>query len=371
LFTLGLIVNPVAGMGGRLGLKGTDGEEILRICRQAGARAEAPGRALEALRQLEPARADLRVLAYPLDMGENEARAAGLDTAVIGRIEPGRTTFLDTRQAALDLHRAGADLILFAGGDGTARDVYAALGDAAVVLGIPAGVKIHSAVFATTPRAAGRLALQYLRGAVGQVKEAEVMDIDEAAFRQGRVAAELYGYLRIPFEPALVQGRKAGRSRSEQAELELLSHCVRDRMQPGVLYILGSGTTMRSIKDRLGPGGTLLGVDVALDRKLIASDVNEQGLLDLLDGRPARIIITIIGGQGYLFGRGNQQISPQVIRRVGRENIQVVATKDKIVPLTGRPLLVDTGDEAINDLLTGYLRVTTGYYEQYIFRVSS
>ena len=226
-------------MGGRLGLKGTDGEQIQRICREAGAQAEAPGRAVEALRQLEPIRDSVQVLTYPQDMGEEEARAAGLATRVVGSIQPGRTTFLDTRQAARDLARAGVDLLLFAGGDGTARDLCAAVGDAAVVLGIPAGVKIHSAVFATTPRAAGRLACQYLRGTAGQVKEAEVMDIDEAAFRQGRVSAELFGYLRIPFERNLVQSMKAGRAGSGEADLELISHFVWDHMQPGVLYILG------------------------------------------------------------------------------------------------------------------------------------
>jgi predicted polyphosphate/ATP-dependent NAD kinase len=368
---LGLIVNPIAGMGGRLGLKGTDGESIQRICREAGAQAEAPGRAREALRQLEPIRDSLQVLTYPRDMGEHEARSAGLATQVIGTLEGERTTSMDTRRAACDLADAGVDLLLFAGGDGTARDLQVAVAEATVVLGIPAGVKIHSAVFATTPRAAGQLALLYLKGGIRRLKEAEVMDIDEKAFRDGRVSAELFGYLRIPYEEHLVQGMKAGRSRSEEADLELLSHYVLDHMQPGVLFILGSGTTMRRIKDRLGPGGTLLGVDVALDHKLIATDVNEQGLLELLDGRPARIVVTVIGGQGYLFGRGNQQISPRVIRRVGRDNIQVVATRDKVIPLTGRPLLVDTGDPEVDAQLSGYIRVTTGYFEQFMFPVSS
>lgn len=371
LKTLGLIVNPLAGMGGRVGLKGTDGEEIQRLCREIGARPEAPGRTVEALKQLAPILGQVKILTYPSDMGENEARAAGFSPDVIGTIDPGHTTSLDTCQAAEDLKREGVDLILFAGGDGTARDIFATVQDTVVALGIPAGVKIHSAVYATTPRTAGQLVLRYFQGRAHQLKEAEVMDIDEEAFRQGRVSAELFGYLKIPYEKDLVQCKKAGRTSSEESNLEMLSHYIYDGMKPGVLYILGSGTTMRAIKNRLAADNTLLGVDVAMDRKIIARDVGERALLDLMDGRPAKIVVTVIGGQGYIFGRGNQQISPQVIRRVGRENILVVATKNKITALTGKPLLVDTGDEEMNAYLAGHIRVIAGYYEQYMFRVSS
>ena len=367
---LGVIVNPLAGMGGRVGLKGTDGEDIQRICREAGAVPEAPGRAVEALKQLLPATDELEVITYPADMGEHEVRAAGLIPRVIGRIDHGRTTFRDTRQAALDLRNEGADMVLFAGGDGTARDIYASVQDTLVALGIPAGVKIHSAVFATTPRSAGMLARQFLSGKACDLREAEVMDIDEAAFREGRVSAELHGYLRIPYEKSLVQCMKAGRTGSEGAHLDVIADCICERMEPGVLYILGSGTTMRAVKNKLSDETTLLGVDVALDHRIIARDLSERRLLALLDGRPARIVVTIIGGQGYIFGRGNQQISPKVIRRVGRENIIIVATKDKITALTGKPLLVDTGDEDTNQYLSGHMRVVAGYIDEYMFRVS-
>jgi predicted polyphosphate/ATP-dependent NAD kinase len=371
LKTLGLIVNPVAGMGGRVGLKGTDGAEIQRICRQMGAKPEAPGRAAEALKQLEPIRDQVEIVTYPYDMGEDEAKAAGFTPRVIGTIEKDCTTFQDTRRAAEELKREGVDLILFAGGDGTARDVYAAVQDTVVALGIPAGVKIHSAVFATTPRTAGQLVLQYFLGKARQLKEAEVMDIDEEAFRQGRVSAELFGYLKIPYEKNLVQSMKAGRASSEESDLEMISYYICDEMQPDVLYILGPGTTIRGIKNRLNPDNTLLGVDVALDKKIIARDVSEQALLELMDAKPAKIVVTVIGGQGYIFGRGNQQISSRVIRQAGRENILVVATKDKITALAGKPLLVDTGDEETNAYLAGYMRVIAGYYEQFVFRVSA
>jgi predicted polyphosphate/ATP-dependent NAD kinase len=151
----------------------------------------------------------------------------------------------------------------------------------------------------------------------------------------------------------------------------MISYYICDEMQPDVLYILGPGTTIRGIKNRLNPDNTLLGVDVALDKKIIARDVSEQALLELMDAKPAKIVVTVIGGQGYIFGRGNQQISSRVIRQAGRENILVVATKDKITALAGKPLLVDTGDEETNAYLAGYMRVIAGYYEQFVFRVSA
>ena len=358
-------------MGGRVGLKGTDGEEIQRRCRELGAEPEAPGRTVEALKQLEAIREDLEILTYPFEMGEEEARAAGFQPSVMGSVERGNTTAGDTRRAAEDLLGRGAELILFAGGDGTARDICSAVSVKIAALGIPAGVKIHSAVFGTTPRAAGLLALRYFEGRARQLKQAEVMDIDEQAFRLGRVSAALYGYLSIPYEQDLVQSMKAGRIGSEEAELQAISSYVQEQMEPDTLYIMGPGTTMRAIKNRIDPENTLLGVDVVQNGRIVARDAGEQTLLRLIEGNPARIVVTVIGGQGYIFGRGNQQISPRVIRKTGRENIVVVASKMKIAALAGRPLLVDTGDEETDRLLAGYMRVVAGYRELYMFRVSA
>jgi predicted polyphosphate/ATP-dependent NAD kinase len=369
---LGLIVNPVAGIGGRVGLKGSDGAEIQRQARALGAEPHAGERAAEALERLRRVE-NLTVVTYPGEMGEDAVRAAGFEPVVIGDIEPGATTAADTQEAARRMHERGVDLLLFAGGDGTARDVYEAVGLEQPALGIPAGVKIHSAVYATHPRSAGELAVLYLQGQVASLREAEVMDIDEEAFRGGALQARLYGYLMVPYRSSLVQSQKVP-SRGEAAAQAAIAEDVAGKMEPGVLYIVGPGTTTRAIAQELGLDKTLLGVDVVLDGELAARDANEADLLALLDrhaGREARIVVTPIGGQGYLLGRGNQQLSPRVIRRVGRDNIMVVSTPDKLHALGSQPLLVDTGEREVDEMLSGYLMVITGYNERAVRRVGA
>ena len=366
---LGLIINPVAGLGGRVGLKGSDGLEVQERARQRGAQPMAGARAVEALRVLAKVEG-LEVLAYPGEMGAEAAMAAGLSPTVIGEILPGRTTAEDTRRAAREMREHGVDLLLFAGGDGTARDIYDAVGLELPALGIPAGVKMHSAVYAVSPHAAGELAALYLRRQVSRLHEAEVMDIDEEAFRQGVVAARLYGYLRVPYRGALLQGAKVGGGLSEPAALQAIAQAVLERMEEGCLYIVGPGTTTRAIAAALGVEKTLLGVDVYAGRQLLAADVDEARLLELVRMHPARIIVSPIGGQGYLFGRGNQPISPAVLAAVGPKNILVVSTPEKLQRLRSRPLLVDSGDRAVDRMLGGYVRVVTGYREETVYRVA-
>lgn len=369
---LGLIVNPIAGMGGRCGLKGTDGADILARACALGAEPESPCRAGLALSQLAPLKDGIEILTVSGDMGQKEALEAGFRPTVLFTIDDKTTTSEDTRRAAREMAEAGVDLILFSGGDGTARDVYAAAGPDTVCLGVPAGCKIHSGVYGINPRNAGELAALYLQGKVSKVKQAEVMDIDEEAFRQGRVSAELFGYLTVPRDEARVQGGKAGRAQSDENALNAIAYYLMDGMDADTLYILGTGSTVFGIKQRLGIAGTLLGVDVTRGRELVAVDVTERQLLDLLGpegSARAKIVVTVIGGQGYIFGRGNQQLSPRVIERVTRDNIIVVATKQKIAALGGKPLLVDTGTEETNAMLTGYMRVVTGYNEQIAVRV--
>jgi len=313
---------------------------------------------------------ELEIITYPGEMGEDTARACGLEPTVIGSIKPGETTPEDTMNAAREMLRLRVGLLLFAGGDGTARDIYNAIGEELPALGIPAGVKIHSAVFGANPMSAGDLAASYLRGKVSNLREAEVMDIDEEAFRQGIVSAKLYGYLKIPFRRRLVQSLKIASRPGEKASLEAIACEVVDRMGDDCLYIIGPGSTTRAITSKLGLNKTLIGVDVVFKGKLLATDVSESQLLNLLEGRDAKIIVTPIGGQGCIFGRGNQQISPEVIKRVGRDNIIVVSTPEKINSLGGRPLWVDTGDRAVDRMLSGYTRVVTGYNEQAICKVS-
>lgn len=366
---LGVIVNPVAGMGGRVGLKGTDGVEIVNKARQLGASPESPRRTVEALRVIHRIKDQIEVLTYPQEMGENEAKESSFLSTTLGSIRSGETTSQDTQQAAKDMKNMGVDLLLFAGGDGTARDIYTAVGHELTVLGIPAGVKIHSAVYAVNPRQAGEVAISFLTNPELRVIEAEVMDIDEVSFREGVVAAKLYGYLRIPEERQFIQSAKSGGIQSEEQHIEGIANELASGLEQDCLYIFGPGTTTRDILARLGLEKTLLGVDVVLNRQLIAKDVNEQQLIALIDGKKAKVVVTVIGGQGYIFGRGNQQISPEIIRKIGKENIIVVATKEKLASLRGKPLLIDTGDEAVDKMLNGYVRVITGFEEYSVYKV--
>lgn len=367
----GLIVNPIAGMGGRVGLKGTDGADIVRKARQLGASPESPRRAVEALKVIQKIRDELEILTYPQEMGENEAKECGFSPTTIGSIRRGETTFEDTRRAAKDMKKFGVDLLLFAGGDGTARDIYKAVGPEVTVLGIPAGVKMQSAVYALTPRQAGEVAVTFLTDTSPGVAEGEVMDIDEVSFRKGVVTARLYGYLQIPDQKRFIQSVKSGGIQAEKQIIQGIANDLINNMENDCLYIFGPGTTTRDILAQLGLEKTLLGVDVVLNRQLIARDVNEHQLFGLIDGQKAKIVVTVIGGQGYILGRGNQQLSPEIIRRLGRENIIVVATKEKLASLQGRALLVDTGDENVDKMLIGYAKVITGLDDYVVYRVAS
>ena len=437
---LGLIVNPVAGVGGKVGLKGSDGVEILQRALALGAVREAPRRAELALARLARLREHVEIVTCPGEMGETEARACGFEPVVLeGVTGVSRTTGLtganlttgamgtrraggrralvdvlpdgtplttpdDTVAAARALRDRGVDLLLFAGGDGTARDVYRALGAGAelAVLGVPAGVKMHSAVYATTPARAGELAALFLhdRPAAVRLREAEVMDIDEDAFRSDRVSARLFGYLQVPYERSMVQCAKAGGVAGDAAVLRAIAADVVHGMAPGVVYLLGPGTTTRSVAEALGVEKTLLGVDAVRDRRLIGADLNERQILEMIAaasapappspaagrrGDPAasaapdaaeaplaavRIVVTVIGGQGHIFGRGNQQLSAAVVDRVGPENVMVVASQTKLLSLCGRPLLVDSGDPALDERFSGYLQVVTDFGRRTMYKVA-
>jgi len=368
---LGLIVNPIAGMGGRTGLKGTDGAEVLNAAKLMGASPESPRRAVDALRVLDRIRDQIEVLTYPQEMGETEAKQTSFSPTIVGSIKSGETTPEDTRNAAREMKDRGVDLLLFAGGDGTARDVYRAVGQELTVLGIPAGVKMHSAVYAITPKHAGEAAVNFLTSQVPKTTDAEVMDIDEVSFRKDVIAAKLYGYLRIPEERQFIQNAKSGGAQTERQAIQGAANDLIESMEKDCLYIIGPGTTTRDILLNLGLTKTLLGVDVVLNRQLIAKDVNETQLSTLIKGRKAKIVVTVIGGQGYIFGRGNQQISTEIITNIGKENIIVVATKEKLASLRGRPLLIDTGSEAVDKMFRGYVRIRTGYGTYAICKVTT
>src|SRR5215211_4726953 len=259
---LGLIVNPIAGMGGAVGLKGTDRPETLNCARELGAVPHSGERAAATLAVVREWFGDgVTIVAAGGAMGEEAARAAGFDPEVIGPVA-GETTAADTRTAAARMAAYGVDLLLFADSDGTARDIYAAIGSGLPALGIPSGVKMHSAVYATTPRAAGETVVRFLTSGAARCREAEVMDIDEDAFRDGRVSARLFGMLLTPDVPHLIQRLKAGSGGGGTGALVGIADEVIERMRDGALYIIGPGTTTRAIVERMGGEKTLLGLDL-------------------------------------------------------------------------------------------------------------
>jgi len=295
-------------------------------------------------------------------MGQEECEKLRIPAEMIGG-GSGESSAGDTIRAAKEMAGLGVDLLLFAGGDGTARDIMDAVGRTLPVLGVPTGCKIHSAVYAINPKFAGAAVRKMIEdGKVPRLREAEVMDIDEDLFREGVVNARLYGYMNIPDDRQRMQNLKSGRSMSEQASVEMLSNCVADSMERDALYIIGSGSTMMKVKEKLGIDGTLLGVDLVYNGEQVCEDAAENQILDALEKyRRAKIIVTVIGGQGYIFGRGNQQISAAVLSRVGKENILVAMSKDKADSLFMQNLYIDTSDEDVNRALCGYYRVLVGY----------
>ncbi len=369
-FKLGFIVNPFAGIGGSVALKGSDGEQIRDQALKLGAQQLAPIKAQTALEMIAPElKSSIELITASSDMGETAAKAAGFNPTIVANIaQP--SSAKDTRQLVERLEAANVDLILFAGGDGTARDVFSSLKQDIPVLGIPAGCKIHSGVYAVTPKAAGLLIGQLAAGELLSLKEASVMDIDEEAFRQGSVRARTFGSMTVPDSLQFVQATKEGGKEVEELVLDDIAADVIEAMEPDVYYAIGSGSTCAFIMEQLGLPNTLLGVDIIQNNQLIQADVTANDLLNLANsGSPLEIIITLIGGQGHIIGRGNQQISPQLIRTIGWDKVQVVATKSKLKALQGRPLIIDSGDASLDDELRGTKRIITGYHDAVIYRV--
>lgn len=366
-FNVGLVINPLAGLGGSVGLKGSDNvaEQALAL----GAVPKANIRCLEALSQLSAM--DVCIYTFAGDMGENCALQAGITTHVVGQAKTQPSTASDTIEAAQTLLKKGVDLLVFVGGDGTARDLLQAIGDQVPVVGIPAGVKIHSGVYGITPTAAGQVIAQLAQGELVSLRSQQVRDIDEEEFRAGRVKARYYGELQVPESHEYMQATKdsasVGAKENEALVLDDIGAHVEELMEPGVRYIMGSGSTLAAVMSYLGLENTLLGVDVIEDKKVIACDVTAQQLLDLCEHHHSQLFITLIGGQGHVLGRGNQQLSAKLIKHLGLHNIHIVATKTKLKGLNGRPLLVDSGDTKLDRELAGLVPVICGFHDLVLY----
>ncbi|WP_407361457.1 ATP-NAD kinase family protein [Microbacterium sp. LBN7] len=431
---IGLVVNPVAGVGGPAGLAGSDGADVQRLAVSRGARSRVQERAALALTVLAAQHPGLVVATAAGEMGADAVRAAGLVPCVVyapcssrslseralgdrdetpsAAVDLGGTRFVspaarsttegvDTSHAVAAVAAAGADLVLVVGGDGTLRDAAAGLGAAGAafaiqsefpvprgsrrfetgsgesllnceptdrepdarmpaILGIPAGVKMYSPVFAVSPRAAGALAADWVTRGGLPTDDREVLDIDEAAMRRARVEPTLHAMLRVPYLPGRTQARKAATPASEAAAVAAAARGAVSQMRPGIRYLLGPGGTTAEVARQLGVQGSPLGVDVILDGAVVVRGASEQQLLAEIARGPAQAVVTVIGGQGFLLGRGNQQLSASVLRALGDDPLLVVAPEQKLIDLHGRPLLVDTGDLELDARLAGHVRVVTG-----------
>ncbi|MEA2070099.1 MAG: ATP-NAD kinase family protein, partial [Asgard group archaeon] len=329
----------------------------------------AQNRAERFLKTIEDLKDDVLILTYEGEMGEESLQKLDFNYDIIGEIEGKKSTRKDTKKAAKKFLKENVDLIVFIGGDGTAGDIYEAVEDKVPILAIPSGVKMHSACFAINPEVAGSIFRQFHSGELN-LKHSEVMDIDEEAFRAGRVSAELKGMVLIPYLKAALQGGKMASpsTHDERQDQRIIGRRVNEDMELDTLYLLGPGTTCKAVADDLGLGKTLLGIDAIYNRKLIAKDVNEEDILKLLEKYDkAKIIVTVIGNQGFVFGRGNQQFSPEVIREVGVKNIILIATVSKLERT--EKLRVDTGDPELDDELRGFVRVITSYHEDIMMRI--
>lgn len=367
---IGLIVNPIAGLGGSVGLKGSDGPDTVAEALRRGAVARCGDRARLALARFAQRVPGARITVAPGPLGADWLDGLALNPVVLA-ISQQTGTARDTRAAVSEM--AGHDLIVFAGGDGTARDVAATLPSGAAMLGIPAGVKMHSGVFAVTPEAAGALLAEIATTPqrITWSNDAEVMDIDEAALRAGHIAPRLYGHARVPLARSLMQASKGMQRIDASAALAAAAAEIVETMMSDTLYIIGPGTSAAAVMRAAGHPATLLGIDALRDGKLIARDAQSSELEALAGDKPIRIVLGVTGQQGFLLGRGNQQISAHLISRAGRDGLIILATEAKLIALPRPCLLVDTGDPALNQSLAGFVRVRTGRGRETMMRIAA
>jgi predicted polyphosphate/ATP-dependent NAD kinase len=360
---LGFVVNPIAGMGGSVGLKGTD-EDLYEEAVRRGAKPVAPSRAVRFLQALAGKGFQGIIIAANSVMGCDYLSSSKLRFTCLDLPEPGKrvTSREDTLRVVKAFLEHGVDLIVFVGGDGTARDVLSVVGSEVPILGVPSGVKMYSGVFATSPEAAADVVVRFEEG-VAVVDHAEVADVDEVRLKEDLLNVRLYGYALTPLIEGFVVPSKDLVSGSEEEKWGIAKYFIEDYMLPDILYFLGPGTTTKAITDLLGLKKTLLGVDAVYNGELVGRDLSESEILDLIRRyEHASLVVSVIGRQGYVFGRGNQQFSARVLRLVRKDNIFVLATPSKLAEI--KYLLIDVGDPELELELSGYWRLITGYREE-------
>lgn len=368
-FKLGLVVNPFAGIGGALAMKGSDGKDIREQALAQGAEQLAMHKARIALQECIALAQNFCVYTGNADLGESICQQLGLEHHIVHMSKQAQTEIEDTLKLVEALQRQSVDLILFAGGDGTARNVCSIVHDKLPVLGVPAGCKIHSGVYAITPKAAGKVLSQVIKGELVSVQSVEVRDIDESQFREGRVIAKHFGEMLVPLELSYIQAVKMGGKESDELLLDDLAEYIQEIMDdhPDHYFVMGSGSTVASIMAYMNLPNTLLGVDVVYQSKVIAQDLKANELEQLTQSKLCKLVITSIGGQGHILGRGNQQLSPSFIKRLQKSDILIVATKAKLNGFADKGFISDSGDATLDESLSGPISVITGYRDHVLY----
>ena len=368
---IGFIINPIAGMGGKVGLKGTDG--VYEEAVHRGARPIAHERALLCMKEFQKQSSmnkEIEWFTCGTVMGEDVlGTISQKNVHIVYKPSGNRTQSEDTKEACKKFLDYAVDLIMFCGGDGTARDIVSIVESKIPILGIPSGVKMHSAVFGITPAASGMMLHKFTKGAL-RSGQAEIMDLDEELYRKGIWKVRLYATGKGLIEPTYIQvGKQVFSEVSEDEVKDDLAEHISDEMKqnPDTLFLFGSGGTIEYITSKMGLESTLLGIDAVFKGKTIKKDVNEQQILTLLSKYDqVKVLLSPIGAQGFIIGRGNLQLSPQVLKKIGVENIIVLSTPSKIL---ATPLLrVDSGDASVDQLFfdNEMLMVVIGYR---LFRV--
>lgn len=376
---IGFLVNPLAGAGGPAGHKGSDLAQTKSLLDAGEIEARSPGRASKFVSSLQDIKNCTFVVA-PGCMGqdyfsESNGKIQQSQIEVLTNDLPDSTNAETTKRFVQAILDQRVDMLVFVGGDGTARDVCSVVETSIPVLGVPSGVKMHSGVFAITPEAAAEVLSGIVSGQLVTLSEQDVRDIDEEALQHSKVKSRYFGSMIVPEEIRYMQSVKAGGIEVDELVLQDIATEIEERIDDeenaDALFIFATGSTTHFIEEHLGCEATLLGVDVVQDRKTIAADVSSQELETLVENYSGKVVIilTAIGGQGHILGRGNQQLTPKVLKRAGRENLWVVVTKTKLETLESRPLLMDSNDPDLDRQWQGLIPVITGYHDQVLYRI--
>ena len=359
---VGFLINPIAGLGGKVGLHGTD-DQYAELALAKGAQPLSAERALRAFRALAPFKDFFSFITVAGEMGGDLLDELDIDYVELKTINSsesyGRTSRQDTHEAVAAMFDLGTEVILFAGGDGTARDIYSVVGANLPMVGIPAGVKMRSGVFASYPENAAQILIDHVNNAGTKREFTEILDADSTGKSEIEINSEFFGLALTINSRSLLQNPKLVSSNYEDDLIELAAELAQG-LSPDTLYLFGPGRTTNLILNSAGFSGSAIGVDALYNGVLIGADLSELEILDLMHKyRKPFLFLGVIGGQGFLLGRGNQQLSFRVLERIGEDNIYILAGSKKLSGLFPSRLFVDLGEDVQGTFLRGYRHVHT------------